>query len=87
MVKQQGGKTFIDVESGGWLMHAPCLMRRVPNPGRQTPHLRLLKYFSSFTNVFNKSKANKLLKQKRVKIFINIINPLLYKPLYNLFKV
>jgi hypothetical protein len=47
----------------------------------------LPEYFSNFTNIFDKSKANKLLKQKRFKYFINTINPLLYKLLYNLFKV
>jgi hypothetical protein len=41
MVEQRGGRTFIDVESGGWPVSAPCPMRRAPNPGGQTPHLRL----------------------------------------------
>ena len=48
--------------------------------------IKLPEYFSSFINIFNKSKANKLLKQGGVKHFINTINPPLYKPLYNLFK-
>jgi hypothetical protein len=47
--------TFIDVESGGWLVYAPCLMRRALNPRGQTPQLRLLtlivalRYITSFT--------------------------------------
>jgi len=49
--------------------------------------MKLLEYLNSFTNVFNKSKASKLLEQRGFKYFINITNPPLYKPLYNLFKV
>ncbi len=33
MVKQRGGRTFIDVESGGWPVHAPCPKQRVAKPG------------------------------------------------------
>jgi hypothetical protein len=33
MVKQQGSATFIDVESGGWTVRAPCPKQRVAKPG------------------------------------------------------
>jgi hypothetical protein len=32
---------FIDVESGGGPVHAPCPIRRAPNPGGPTPRPRL----------------------------------------------
>jgi len=35
-VEQRGARTFIDVESGGWPVHAPCQMQRSLNPGEQT---------------------------------------------------
>jgi len=40
MVEQRGSATFIDVESGGWPVHASCLMRRALNPAGQTAVLR-----------------------------------------------
>ena len=48
-VEQQGARTFIDVESGGWPVHAPCPMQRAPNPGGQTPDLRLLFFLFLFS--------------------------------------
>jgi hypothetical protein len=42
MVKERGSATFIDIESGGWPVHTPCLIRRALNPERETPRLRLL---------------------------------------------
>jgi len=33
MVEQRGARTFIDVESGGWPVHAPCPKQRSLNPG------------------------------------------------------
>jgi len=37
----RGGRaSFIDVESGGGPVHAPCLMRRAPFPGGQAAVLR-----------------------------------------------
>jgi len=33
MVEWWGERDFIDVESGGWPVHAPYPMRRAPNPG------------------------------------------------------
>jgi hypothetical protein len=33
MVEQRGARTFIDVESGGWPVHAPFPMQRVAKPG------------------------------------------------------
>jgi hypothetical protein len=33
MVEQRGGPTFIDVESGGWTVPAPCPKQRVAKPG------------------------------------------------------
>ena len=33
MVEQRGARTFIDVESGGWPVHAPCPKQRVAKPG------------------------------------------------------
>ena len=44
MVEWWGERDFIDVESGGWPVHAPYPMRRALNPGGQTPDLRLLLY-------------------------------------------
>jgi hypothetical protein len=37
-----GSESFIDVESGGWPVHAPYPMWWALNPGGQTLHLRLL---------------------------------------------
>ena len=48
--------------------------------------IKLSEYLQDFFNIFNLNKANKFPKQKGFKYFINIINLLLYKPLYNLFK-
>jgi len=47
----RGARHFIDVESGGWPMHTPCLMRRAPNPGGQTPALRLLLLLNLYLNL------------------------------------
>ncbi len=47
MVEYWGSASFIDVESSGWSVRALCLMQRAPNPGRQTPHLRLLAFLIS----------------------------------------
>jgi hypothetical protein len=33
MVEQRGARTFIDVESGGWPVHAPYPKQRVAKPG------------------------------------------------------
>jgi hypothetical protein len=33
MVEQRGSATFIDVESGGWTVPAPCPKQRVAKPG------------------------------------------------------
>ena len=33
MVEQRGSATFIDVESGGGAVHAPCPKQRVAKPG------------------------------------------------------
>jgi len=44
MVEEEGQRAvFIDVESGGGPVRAPCPIRGPLNPGGQTPHLRLLK--------------------------------------------
>jgi hypothetical protein len=43
MVEQWGARTFIDVESGGWPVHAPFPKQRSLNPGGQTAVLRLYK--------------------------------------------
>jgi hypothetical protein len=32
MVEQWGSATFIDIESGGWPVPAPCLKQRVVKP-------------------------------------------------------
>jgi hypothetical protein len=40
MGEQRGMCVFIDVESGGWPVHAPCPKRRPPFPGGQTARLR-----------------------------------------------
>jgi hypothetical protein len=41
MVEQRGARTFIDVESGGWPVHAPCPKQRPLNSGGQTAVLIL----------------------------------------------
>ena len=33
MVEQRGARTFIDVESGGWPVHAPCPKQRAAKLG------------------------------------------------------
>jgi hypothetical protein len=34
------GEVLIDVESGGWSVHAPCPKGRAPNPGGKAAVLR-----------------------------------------------
>ena len=48
--------------------------------------IKLSEYLQDFFNIFNLDKANKFPEQGGFKYFINIINLLLYKLLYNLFK-
>jgi hypothetical protein len=54
MVEEEGQRAvFIDVESGGGPVRAPCPIRGPLNPGGQTPHLRLLlNYLKEF--IFNR---------------------------------
>lgn len=40
IVDKQGGRDFIDVESVGRHMHAPCPKRGVAKPGGKTAELR-----------------------------------------------
>lgn len=41
MVEGGGGRAFMDAESGGWPVHAPCPTERSLNPGGTTPQSRL----------------------------------------------
>jgi hypothetical protein len=43
MVEQRGERTFIDVESGGWPVHAPCPKQRVAKPGGANRSTEIIK--------------------------------------------
>ena len=44
MVEQRGARTFIDVESGGRPVHAPCPTQRVAKPGGANRRTKIIPY-------------------------------------------
>jgi len=55
MNKQRGGQTFIDVESGGWPVHAPFPKQRVAKPGGANRSTEIINFkkFIKYKNKYN----------------------------------